>query len=253
MYKLYRDVAQYVHPNRPVLSNTLVTIPLADKKICKESFLFFSSTLPCNMHTCIHKLETLNYFFFQIDGSQELQPLSQALPIDASDTDESQIMAARQRAVREQDVNPEHPNNHRSTPEPENDDPGPSRASLPISSNAHMFLFQQESQEELSQPSEEDQPSPSLLETKQHVVKLMQESKKDLVEVMKALLKASGDVTLALSYLLDEYDPEVHGPIWTRHDDEILLSDDSFDCERLHEKYGAESVAKRAAFLKGDF
>ncbi|XP_026788279.2 telomeric repeat-binding factor 2-interacting protein 1 [Pangasianodon hypophthalmus] len=197
-----------------------------------------------------------------IDGSQGDQPLSQASPINASDTDESQIMAARERALREQEVNPEHPNDaeepapatqsHRSTPGPDDDDPGPSSAALPITSNAHMFLFQQESQEELSQPSEEDQLSQSLLETKQHVVRLMQESKKDLVEVMKALLKASGDVTLALSYLLEGYDPEVHGPIWTRHDDEMLLSADSLECERLHEKYGVERVSKRAAFLKAD-
>ncbi|MCJ8744541.1 hypothetical protein PDJAM_G00119860 [Pangasius djambal] len=197
-----------------------------------------------------------------IDGSQEDQPLRQASPVNASDTDESQIMAARERALREQEVNPEHPNdaeepapatqNHRSTPGPDDDDPGPSSAVLPITSNAHMFLFQQESQEELSQPPEEDQLSQSLLETKQHVVRLMHESKKDLVEVMKALLKASGDVTLALSYLLEGYNPEVHGPIWTRQDDEMLLSADSLVCERLHEKYGAEKVSKRAAFLKAD-
>lgn len=113
-----------------------------------------------------------------------------------------------------------------------------------------MFLFQQDSQEDLSQPFEEEQLSQSLLETKQHVVSLMQESKKDLVEVMKALLKASGDVRLALSYLLEGYDPEVHEPTWTRHDDKMLLSDDSLEFERLQEKYGAESVSRRAAFLK---
>lgn len=169
-------------------------------------------------------------------------------------------MAARERAVKDQDANPEHPNEAeepaaavcRSTPGPEDDDAGPSSAALPVTSTAHMFLFQQESQEELIQPSEEDQPSQSLLETKRHVVKLMQESKKDLVEVMKALLKASGDVTLALWYLRAGYDPEVHGPIWTRHDDEMLLSDDSLTSERLGEKYGAEGVSKRAAFLKAD-
>lgn len=195
-------------------------------------------------------------------GGQEDQPLSQASSINASDTAESQIIAARERAIRGQEVNPEHPNDveepaaatqsHSSALEPEDDEPGPSSAALPITSNAHMFLFQQESQEELSQPTEEDQLSPSLLETKQHVVRLMQKSKKDLVEVMKALLKASGDVTLALTYLLEGHDPEVHGPIWTRYDDEMLLSADSFEFERLHEKYGADKVSKRAAFLKAD-
>lgn len=202
------------------------------------------------------------FFLSQIVGSQEDQALSQGSPINASDSDESQIMAARARAIREQEVNPEHPDdaeepppaaqNHRSTPEPEQDDPCPSSAAVPITSNAHMFLFQQESQEELSQPSEEDQLSQGLCETKHHVVRLMQESKKDLVEVMKALLKASGDVSLASAYLLNGYDPEVHGPVWTRHDDEMLLSDNSFECEKLHQKYGAERVSKRAAFLKAD-
>lgn len=186
--------------------------------------------------------------------------MSQASPVNASDTDETQIMAARERAIREHEVNPEPPNgaeepaaaaqNHRGTPEPEDDEPGPSSTALPMTSNAHLFLFQQESQEELSQPSEEDRPSQVLLETEQHVIRLMQESKQDLVTVMKALLKASGDVSLALSYMLEGYDPEVHGPIWTRHDDEMLISGDSFECERLREKYGADRVSKRAAFLE---
>ncbi|XP_027023668.2 telomeric repeat-binding factor 2-interacting protein 1 isoform X2 [Tachysurus fulvidraco] len=115
------------------------------------------------------------------DGSQEGRPLSQDSVINVSDTDESQIMAARERAVREQEANSEHPKEaeepapaaqyHRRTPESEDDDAGPSSSdALPIVSNAHMFLFQQESQEELSQPSEEDQSSQSLLETKQQVM-----------------------------------------------------------------------------------
>lgn len=204
----------------------------------------------------------LTFFLFQIDGSEEGRPLSQDSVINVSDTDESQIMAARERSVREQEANPEHPKEaeepapaaqyHRRTPESEDDDAGPSSDALPIMSNAHMFLFQQESQEELSQPSEENQSSQSLLETKQQVVRLMQESKKDLVDVMKALLKASGDVTMALSFLREGYDPEVHGPIWTRHDDEMLLSADSLESESLGEKYGPEGVSKRAAFLKAD-
>lgn len=195
-------------------------------------------------------------------GSEEDQPLSQTSSKNASDTDEAQIMAARERAIKEKKANAEHPTDsedpaqvaqtHRSTLSPEDGDAGPSSAALPITSNAHMFLFQQESQEELSQSSEEEQLSCNLLETKQHVIRLMQKSKKDLVAVMKALLKANGDVRLALSYLHDGYDPEVHGPIWTRHDDEMLLSANSFETERLLEKYGAEGVSKRAAFLKAD-
>ncbi|KAF7693149.1 telomeric repeat-binding factor 2-interacting protein 1 [Silurus meridionalis] len=197
------------------------------------------------------------------DGSQQDQ--SQAPSSNSSDTDESQIMAARQRAIMEQEVNLEHPHvaekpppasqNHSNTPGPEdddNDDASPSSAALPTTSNAHMFLFQQESQEDFSQPSEEDLPSQSLLETQQHVIRLMQESKKNLVEVMKGLLKVNGDVTLARSYLLEGYDAEVHGRIWTREDDEILRSANSLQFKRLHEKYGAKSVSKRAAFLKVD-
>ncbi|KAI5607530.1 telomeric repeat-binding factor 2-interacting protein 1 isoform X1, partial [Silurus asotus] len=197
------------------------------------------------------------------DGSQQDQ--SQAPSRNASDTDESQIMAARQRAIMEQEVNPEHPHvtdnpspvsqNHSNTPGPEDDedeDTSPSSAALPTTSNAHMFLFQQESQEDFSQPSEEDLLSQSLLETQQHVIRLMQESKKNLVEVMKGLLKVNGDVSLARSYLLEGYDAEVHGRIWTREDDEILRSANSLQFKRLHEKYGAKSVSKRAAFLKVD-
>ncbi|TSM44150.1 Telomeric repeat-binding factor 2-interacting protein 1 [Bagarius yarrelli] len=195
-------------------------------------------------------------------GSQEDLPLSQTSSNNASDTDEVQIRAARERAIKEQKANPGPPTDsedpaqanqtHRSTSSPMDEDAGPSSASLPITSNAHMFLFQQDSQEELSQPSESEQLSHNLLETKQHVIQLMQESKKDLVEVMKALLKASGDVGLALSYLRDGYNSEVHGPIWTRYDDEMLFSADSFESERLLDKYGAEEVSKRAAFLKAD-
>uniref|UniRef100_A0A4W4FAF1 Telomeric repeat-binding factor 2-interacting protein 1 n=1 Tax=Electrophorus electricus TaxID=8005 RepID=A0A4W4FAF1_ELEEL len=75
-------------------------------------------------------------------------------------------------------------------------------------------------------------------------------NKKDLVEVMKALLKASGDVSLALTYLLGGYDRNVHRPIWTRQDDEKLLSCDSSALPQLQEKYGAQGISKRQAFLK---
>uniref|UniRef100_W5K9C2 Telomeric repeat-binding factor 2-interacting protein 1 n=1 Tax=Astyanax mexicanus TaxID=7994 RepID=W5K9C2_ASTMX len=95
------------------------------------------------------------------------------------------------------------------------------------------------------------QPVPQdFLQAKEHVVKLMQDCKKDLMEVMKALLKASGDVTLARWYLLNGYKAEVHGPIWTRHDDEVLLSAGSSELDQLREKFGEDRVLKRAEFLK---
>ncbi|XP_062842748.1 telomeric repeat-binding factor 2-interacting protein 1 [Trichomycterus rosablanca] len=189
--------------------------------------------------------------------SQEDQPQSQPSST-GSETDEAQIMAARERAIREQAAITDHPSDavqhppeaqNLCTPELKDSAPGPNGVVAPITSNAHMFLFQQESQEDLSQPSEEERVSQDLLEAKQRVVSLMQESEKDLVEVMKALLKASGDVTLAMTYLVEGRDPEVHGPLWTKNDDEILLSADLSGREMLNEKYGAERVSNRIAFL----
>ncbi|XP_007251548.3 telomeric repeat-binding factor 2-interacting protein 1 [Astyanax mexicanus] len=195
------------------------------------------------------------------DGeSQEGRPLSRASS-DNSDTDEGQITAARERAVREQQANAEQNMNteqsaaetqsSRPTPGPGDDAAaGPSSTAVPVTSNAHNFIFDQDSQEDLS-PSSQRQPVPQdFLQAKEHVVKLMQDCKKDLMEVMKALLKASGDVTLARSYLLNGYKAEVHGPIWTRHDDEVLLSAGSSELDQLREKFGEDRVLKRAEFLK---
>ncbi|XP_035376471.1 telomeric repeat-binding factor 2-interacting protein 1 [Electrophorus electricus] len=180
--------------------------------------------------------------------------------LEDSDSDECQIMAAREMAVGDQQVDIQHPKDgepHLPAPSKgkgtqghEDNDPGPSTAAIPITSNVHMFLFDQESQEDLTQLSQEEGLSKDLLEAKQHVVNLMQESEKDLVEVMKALLKASGDVSLALTYLLGGYDRNVHRPIWTRQDDEKLLSCDSSALPQLQEKYGAQGISKRQAFLK---
>ncbi|XP_072522161.1 telomeric repeat-binding factor 2-interacting protein 1 [Salminus brasiliensis] len=194
-----------------------------------------------------------------VDGeSQEVRPPSRASSVN-SDTDEGQITAARERAVRELQENAGHCNTEQNAPEVQSnrcapgsvdDGPGPSSAAAPVTSNAHMFIFDQESQEDQSQCSQKEALSQDSEEEKQHIVKLVTDSKKDLVEVMKALLKASGDVTLARSFLLEGYNAEVHGPIWTRRDDEILLSAGSSDLERLREKYGADRVLKRADFLK---
>ncbi|XP_076850406.1 telomeric repeat-binding factor 2-interacting protein 1 [Brachyhypopomus gauderio] len=180
--------------------------------------------------------------------------------VTALDSDECQIMAAREMAVRDQQMDAQCPTDteqhlpmaqkRRHTQGLEDEVPGPSRAAVPITSNAHMFLFDQESQEDLTQSSQDEVLSQDLLEVKQTVVNLMERSEKDLAEVMKALLKASGDVSLALTYLLEGYNRDVHKPIWTRQDDEKLLSSDSSELLQLQEKYGAEGIAKRRAFLK---
>ncbi|KAL7843216.1 hypothetical protein AOLI_G00247280 [Acnodon oligacanthus] len=189
-----------------------------------------------------------------LDGdSQDNRPLSRTSSVN-SETDECQIMAAREKAVREQEAEncnaKQQATQAQNTSGPVDDGPGPSNAAIPVTSSAHMFIFDQESQEDLTHSSQSEPLSQDLLETKQHIVNLMQESNKDLVEVMKALLKASGNVTTARLYLLEGYDPKVHGPIWTKHDDEILLSTDSSELEQLNEKYGEDSVLKRVAFLK---
>ncbi|KAL6464887.1 hypothetical protein MHYP_G00272040 [Metynnis hypsauchen] len=188
-----------------------------------------------------------------LDDSQDARPLSRTSSVN-SETDECQIMAAREKAVREQEAEncnaQQQPTQAQKTSGPLDDGPGPSSAAIPVTSNAHMFIFDQESQEDLTQSSQSEPLSQDLLETKQHIVNLMEESKKDLVEVMKALLKASGNVTTARLYLLEGYDPKVHGPIWTKLDDEILLSNDSSELEELNVKYGEGSVLKRVAFLK---
>ncbi|XP_017560342.1 telomeric repeat-binding factor 2-interacting protein 1 [Pygocentrus nattereri] len=187
------------------------------------------------------------------DDSQDDRPLSRTSSVN-SETDECQIMAAREKAVREQEAEncnaKQQATQAQNTSGPVDDGPGPSNAAGPVTSNAHMFIFDQESQEDLTHSSQSEPLSQDLLETKQHIVNLMQESKKDLVEVMKALLKASGNVTTARLYLLEGYDPKVHGPIWTKQDDEILLSTDSSELEQLNVKYGEGSVLKRVAFLK---
>ncbi|XP_066528277.1 telomeric repeat-binding factor 2-interacting protein 1 isoform X2 [Hoplias malabaricus] len=184
------------------------------------------------------------------ESSQEARPPSRASS-ENSDTDEGQIMAARKRAVRELEEVAELCDAEQQATEAQLDDvPGPSRAAVPVTSNAHMFIFDQESQEDLTQSQNQFDSQSGVEEMKQQVLKLMQECKKDLVEVMKALLKASGDVTLAKSYLQKGFDSNVHGPAWTRHDDDLLLSSDTSQLQELNEKYGADRVLKRAAFLE---
>lgn len=134
---------------------------------------------------------------------------------------------------------------------PDDERPGPSGTG--VSNKAHEFIFDSESQEEIyRQLSRAETLSSSLTDIKQHVMNLMRETKKDLVEVTKALLKANGDLANAQVYLLEGYDYETHGPLWTALDDEVLLLADPYELEQLQSKYGEEDVTRRRAFLKAD-
>ncbi|XP_030634134.1 telomeric repeat-binding factor 2-interacting protein 1 [Chanos chanos] len=134
----------------------------------------------------------------------------------------------------------------------EEDAPVPGNTAVSAVSNAHMFLFESETQEEdFSQSQQTDPQSQDLVKAEQHILNLMRETKKSLVEVTKALLKTSGDVSLALGYLLEGCDRVTDGPLWTRQDDQILLSADRSE-PLLLEKYGEERVTKRIAFLQAN-
>nr|XP_055074296.1 telomeric repeat-binding factor 2-interacting protein 1 [Misgurnus anguillicaudatus] len=140
-----------------------------------------------------------------------------------------------------------------STQKPEDERPGPSGTAVPVTSKAHEFIFESETQEEdLSQPTPAETLPGSLLDIKQHVMNLMRETKKDLVEVTKALLMANGDLVKAQVYLVEGHDSETHGPLWTSQDDEILLQADPYELEQLQTKYGEEDVSMRRIFLRAD-
>ncbi|MEQ2194080.1 hypothetical protein XENOCAPTIV_022809, partial [Xenoophorus captivus] len=87
-----------------------------------------------------------------------------------------------------------------------------------------------------------------LEEDKQKIRELMNQTNQDLVSVTKALLKTSGDFAAAVDLLLNPL--SVSGPLWNRHDDRLLHSGDPTDRQKLQEKYGEESVAKRIVFLQ---
>ncbi|KAF4097948.1 telomeric repeat-binding factor 2-interacting protein 1 isoform X2 [Onychostoma macrolepis] len=134
------------------------------------------------------------------------------------------------------------------SPAPEEERPGPSSTAVPTSSS-HVFILDSESQDKRDSQTRgtpEETPSKDLVE---HVENLMEKTKKDLVEVTKALWKASGDLKRAQAYLLDGYDHEIHGPVWTHLDDEILLLADPYELEQLQSKYGQEEVTRRRDFL----
>ncbi|XP_044032028.1 telomeric repeat-binding factor 2-interacting protein 1 isoform X2 [Siniperca chuatsi] len=134
-------------------------------------------------------------------------------------------------------------------------------------SEAHLFIFDSESQEEDSQSIVGDntvapakaQPRVNkdadfsltqvqLEEDKQLIRELMNQTNQDLVTVTKALLRTSGDFSDALDLLLN---PSCFsGPFWDRSDDNLLRSADLVVRQQLQEKYGEEAVAKRIVFLE---
>ncbi|XP_067443038.1 telomeric repeat-binding factor 2-interacting protein 1 isoform X2 [Thunnus thynnus] len=134
-------------------------------------------------------------------------------------------------------------------------------------SKAHLFIFDNESQEEDSQSvlshSTAAKPQPTvnneaalsltqvqLEEDKQRIRELISQTKQDLVCVTKALLRTSGDSSAALDLLLNPSSSS--GPFWNRCDDGLLLSADPAAHRQLQEKYGEEGVAKRIVFLEVD-
>ncbi|XP_028853479.1 telomeric repeat-binding factor 2-interacting protein 1 [Denticeps clupeoides] len=130
----------------------------------------------------------------------------------------------------------------------DNQQPGPSNAT-PVTSKAHLFLFDNESQEDNSPSTEEECVSQETLEKEGEclILDLMRESNQSLEEVTKVLLKTSGDVTLALRCLLEGHNS---GPLWTCSDDELLLSGDHHSISKLRQIYGEAGVSDRMAFLQ---
>ncbi|XP_045932272.1 telomeric repeat-binding factor 2-interacting protein 1 [Micropterus dolomieu] len=135
-------------------------------------------------------------------------------------------------------------------------------------SEAHLFIFDSESQEEDSQSIvgestvalakqqpriDKDDAAFSLTqvqleENKQRIRELMNKTKQDLASVTKALLKTSGDFSAALDLLLNP--SSFSALFWDRCDDSLLHSADLVVRQQLLEKYGEEAVAKRIVFLE---
>nr|XP_020455207.1 telomeric repeat-binding factor 2-interacting protein 1 isoform X6 [Monopterus albus] len=131
-------------------------------------------------------------------------------------------------------------------------------------SRAHLFIFDSDSQEDDTQSPGDNTAAPAkpyvnedaalpltqvqLEEDRERIIELMDQTKQDLVSVIKALMKTSGDIPAALDLLLDP--SSVSGPFWNRYDDGLLLSADAVLRQQLQEKYGEESLAKRIVFLE---
>ncbi|XP_034541827.1 telomeric repeat-binding factor 2-interacting protein 1 isoform X2 [Notolabrus celidotus] len=146
-----------------------------------------------------------------------------------------------------------------------------STPAAPVAINAtskpHLFIFDNESQEEDSQSIiSKDRVVPSkmketvikgspysltqaqLEEDKRRVTELMKQTNQDLFSVTKALLRTSGDFSAALNLLLNP--GCISGPFWDRHDDNLLLSADPEVRQQLQEKHGEEALVKRVLFLE---
>ncbi|XP_077083114.1 telomeric repeat-binding factor 2-interacting protein 1 [Siphateles boraxobius] len=183
-----------------------------------------------------------------MDESEEGEDRSEAPIIEPSDAHESS--ASHATSAREPESPAEHHEEARqdsAAPE-EEERPEPSSTAF----NAHAFMFDSESGEQnhsQARGTPEESLSRLLVDVKDQVKTLMRESKKDLVEVTKALLKASGDLARARVYLIDGYEQEIHGPLWNHLDDEVLLLADSYELEQLQSKFGEEEVSRRRAFL----
>ncbi|XP_073792525.1 telomeric repeat-binding factor 2-interacting protein 1 isoform X2 [Danio rerio] len=179
-----------------------------------------------------------------MDDSEECENPCEVPIAEPSDAQESSATPAT--LLREPENQAEH---HEETqpdsPMSEEERPGPSSAVVPPSLNSSTSCSH-------IRETPEETLSRDLLEVKEQVINLMRETKKDLVEVTKALLKASGDLKRAQVFLLNGYDHETHGPLWTRLDDETLLAADPYELEQLQSKFGEEEVTRRKSFLATD-
>lgn len=216
------------------------------KCICKRIVFQHFSLENLSGQICKMLSNDLNVFP-QIDESEEGEDLCEAPIIEPSDTHESSASSPATFAREPESRAEHHEEAQQRSPAPEEERPQPSSTA----SNAHVFMFDSESQE---QNHSQTRGTPvetfsRVLEDKEHIKTLMRETKKDLVEVTKALLKASGDLTSARVYLLDGYEREIHGPLWNHLDDEILLLADPYELEQLQSKFGEEEVTRRRAFL----
>ncbi|XP_067271012.1 telomeric repeat-binding factor 2-interacting protein 1 [Pseudorasbora parva] len=183
-----------------------------------------------------------------MDESEEVEDPCEAPIVEPSDAHESSASPATFARGRESQAE-QHEEAQQDSPAPEEERPGPSSTA----SNGHIFMFDSESREQnhsQARGAPQETPSRLLVDVKKHIKTLMRETKKDLVEVTKALLKANGDLTSARVYLLDGYEHEIHGPLWNHLDDEVLLLADPYELEQLQSKFGAEEVTRRRAFLK---
>lgn len=119
------------------------------------------------------------------------------------------------------------------------------------SCRSHLFLLEEESQEDnFSHTSQEAGCAPQPVTAGERLVLgLMKDCGKNLLEVTKALLKTSGDLTLAQCHLLQG---TLSKPLWSQKEDQLLLSADPISKCQLEKRYGKESVSARFSFLQAE-